>query len=75
LLITSTFDERTLDMMFGDELNDDFHDVRRHWHSLDKIAAGIGECLCFGWISRYGQNLTRLFRCDGAQDYPLMQAS
>src|SRR5258705_6929598 len=30
LLVTLTLDEETLDMMSGDELNDDFYDVRRH---------------------------------------------
>ena len=51
LLITLTLDEGTRDMMLGDELNDDFHDVRRHWHGLDKIATGIGERLSFRRIS------------------------
>jgi hypothetical protein len=57
LLITLTLDEGTLDMMLGDELHDGVYDLRRHWHCFDKIAAGIGESLSLGRISRYGKNL------------------
>jgi len=57
LLITLTLDEGTLAMMLGDELYDGVYDLRRHWHGFDKIAAGIGESLSFGRISRYGKNL------------------
>jgi hypothetical protein len=55
-LITPTLDEGTFDMMLGDELDDDFYDFRRHRHGFDKVATGIGECLSFGRISRYGKN-------------------
>ena len=69
-MITLTLDEGTLDMMFGgDELTDDFYDVRWHRHGFDKVATGIGECLSFGRISRYGKNLIWPLRRSWTQGY------
>src|SRR5712664_3652194 len=63
-------EEGPLDMMFGDETSDSFCDVGGHWHGFDKIAAGIGERLAFGRISRYGKKLIRRLRTDGTQGNP-----
>jgi hypothetical protein len=52
--LPAALDEGPLHMMFGNESSDNFRDVGRHWHGFDKIAAGIGERLAFGRISRYG---------------------
>ncbi len=57
-------------MMLSDELNDGVYDLRRHWHGFDKIAAGIGESLSFGRISRYGQNLIWSLRGNRTQGNP-----
>ncbi len=57
-------------MMLGDELSEDFYDVRRHRHGFDKVATGVGECLSFGRISRYGKNLIWPFRRSWTQGYP-----
>jgi hypothetical protein len=57
-------------MMSGDELNDDFCNVRRHRHGVDKVAAGVSECRCFGRISRDRTNLVPLIRRIRAQGYP-----
>ena len=55
----TAFEERPLDMMFGEEMPDGFDDFGRHWHGLDHIVAGIRESLAFRGIRRNGQEFIR----------------
>jgi hypothetical protein len=63
-------DEGPLDMVFGNESNDNFGDFGWHWHALDKIIAGVGERLCFGRVSRYGKDLIWPLRSNRLQGNP-----
>jgi hypothetical protein len=53
------FKEWSLDMMFGEEMPDDFDDFRRHWHGLDHIITSIREGFALRGIGRNGQGPVR----------------
>jgi hypothetical protein len=58
--LAPTLDEGPLDVVFGEKLNNGFHDFGGHEHRLDQIVACICERFTFSRIGRHGENFVRL---------------